>query len=379
MTKPFQKHILIPLAAALFICGAIPFHAQALTVAPARLEIVGDPGKVTTSEIELFNEQTTGSTFYFSAANFEAQGEGGVPNFVDATEGLATWITTPESVVLKAGEQKKIPISINVPAGTQPGGYFAGVFLSTTPTKTKGGGEVSIGAKVGVLVLFRVSGEVKEGGDVLDFTTRDDKKFFTALPVGFTYRFKNGGSDRVMPNGTITMKHVLGWTSAKIPANAEQGNVLPFGSVRKFNAQWGEGAGLDPEETGFFDRVGYEWHHFALGRYTAKLALTYGDQGKTAKGVTHFWVIPWHLLLSILVVLTLVWLILRYAFRKYNHYVIVQAEEMLEHEHGFDHPEPREESPAPRATHHKNVTVKTESSPAPARKKAKAKRAIMND
>lgn len=323
-----------------FIASAIviaPGKVSALTVSPPRIEIAGDAGKTVTGEIELYNEQDTDNTFYFSYQNFESQGETGTPNFVDGTEGLATWIKTDDSVVLKAGEQKKIPFSITVPEGVSPGGYFAGIFLSTTPPATGSGGQVSIGAKVGVLVLMRVNGAINESADISDFMTRDGQKFFTSLPVGFTYRFQNSGGDRIMPDGFITIKHIFGWTSAKVPANPERGNVLPFGSVRKFNASWGNDPIVaDTDHTAFFDAVAHEWKHFAFGRYTAKLDLVYGDNNKQANAKISFWVIPWHLLIVIIGGMLILYALLRFIAHKYNHWVIVQAEEMLEHERGYD-------------------------------------------
>lgn len=324
-----------------------PMAASALTVSPVRVELVGDAGKVVTSEIQLFNEQTTDNTFYFSFANFEAQGETGTPNFVEATSGLATWIHTPESIVLKAGEQKKIPISITIPEGTQPGGYFAGIFLSTTPTKTNGGGEVSIGAKIGILTLLRVNGEVKEGGGILSFGTKDDSAFFTSLPISFLYRFQNGGSDRVKPDGTITVRNMLGIKSATLNANPADGNILPLGSIRKFDVVWDREQDKDKagntsqadqnaaEDLGFFEKVSHQWNHFAFGRYSAHLELSYGSQKTSMK--TAVWVFPWHLFLVIILPLILLILIFKFAAHRYNQWVILQAEHMLEAEHHWDH------------------------------------------
>jgi hypothetical protein len=333
-----------------FIAGVVcmlPFAAHALTVSPARLEVSGDAGKVATSEIQLFNEEQSTSTYYFSTANFEAQGEGGTPNFVEGNTGLASWISVPESITLKAGEQVKIPFSIKIPDGTEPGGYFAGIFLSTTSPKSTDGGQVAIGAKVGVLVLMRVNGQVKESAGVLEFKTLEGGSVFTSLPVSLQYRFQNSGSDRVMPKGSITIKHVLGWISGTIDANPERGNVLPFGSTRKFIVSWDgskntghETVEADPvDDFGFFDHALYEWKHFALGRYTAVLSIAYGEGDNHAKASTSFYVLPWHLLLVIILILLVLYLLIHIALKKYNHWVIMQAEQMLEREHGYTYNE----------------------------------------
>src|SRR3990167_7155699 len=94
-----------------FIFAFLPFYnVQALTWTPIRMEIAGDPGQILSQEMTLINERDTDETYYASYTNFEAQGETGSPSFVDAKEGLGTWIQTVESVVLPANSSKIIQV-----------------------------------------------------------------------------------------------------------------------------------------------------------------------------------------------------------------------------------------------------------------------------
>lgn len=139
----------------------------ALTISPVRVEISGDPGQTLHGEMELLNEQQESKTFYSSTANFEARGESGAPYFLpDANTGLASWINVQDkNVVLKAGERKTVPFTIQIPQGTEAGGYFAAIFWGTSPPQTHGGGQqVAVGGKLGVLILLSVTGEIKQGG-----------------------------------------------------------------------------------------------------------------------------------------------------------------------------------------------------------------------
>ena len=60
------------------------------------------------------------------------------------------------------------------------------------------------------LSLVSKYGEIDEKGGILEFGTVNNQTFFTALPVSFTYRFQNSGSDRVKPDGFVNIKNIFG-------------------------------------------------------------------------------------------------------------------------------------------------------------------------
>jgi hypothetical protein len=304
-------------AVAAVVTLGMPSVTHALTVSPARIEVSGDPGATVHSSFNIINEQGDAGTYYSASENFEAQGETGTPNFVPATEGLATWISVAPQVMLSKGQEMAIPFSITIPRDATPGGYFAAIFLSTTPPH-EAQGQVSVGARIGVLVFLHVAGQVKEAGGLLDFGTLSGQRFFTSLPVSFSYRFNNAGSDRVQPSGWLTIADTIGLTSASLPANPATGNILP-NSIRKFSVTWGDEADAAP--SGFFGAAAYEWSHFAFGWYRAHLNLTYGSQNAIAESSYSFFVIPWQLLTLVVLVLAVLYFLLK----RYNRYVIESA------------------------------------------------------
>ncbi len=304
-----------------FILAASP--AEALTVSPVKAELSADPGQKVTGELTLLNEQNETITFYSSFENFEPQGESGTPNFVPGQEGLATWIKAASSITLKPQEKEVIPFSIDVPANAEPGGHFAAIFWSANPPATQATDQVAVGAKIGTLVLLKVSGDIKEGGAILDFSSQDKKTWFTALPVTFVYRFQNGGGDRVKPLGAVTIKNVFGGTSAVINANPSEGNVLPA-STRKFTLEWvGNGKPVG-DGTGFFAMAKAQWDNFALGSYAAVLHLNYGGSNE-AETSFHLFVFPWQLLSIVAAALLVILAILVIGIRKYNSWIIKRA------------------------------------------------------
>jgi hypothetical protein len=179
---------------------------------------------------------------------------------------------------------------------------------------------------VGMLVLLKVNGEIKEGGGVLSFGTKDGSHFVTSLPVTFLYRFSNSGNDRVNPLGDISIRNTLGIETDKIAANPMAGNILP-GSTRRFEVIWGEEDKLS-QNAGFFEQVSYEASHFAFGPYFAKMSLAYGSSGNSTSSAW-FIVFPWHLLTVAIALLLIIFFIGRAFLKRYNRWIIQQAKMQL--------------------------------------------------
>lgn len=297
------------------------YIAQALTISPARIELNADPGTTISNEFTVINEQEGDQTFYTSVENFEAQGESGTPNFTVSKEGFAGWVVVTDKLTLKKGEKVKVKFSVAVPKDADAGGHFAAIFLSTVPPTAKGG-EVSVGAKVGMLMLLRVSGDIKEGGGALSFALKGDGHFATTLPINFVYRFNNTGNDRINPVGNVIIKNMLGMETIRLNANPATGNVLPS-STRRFDVIWGNNPPL-PESASFLSHVSYEFNNFAFGLYFADLSVTFGASGASNNSLV-FFVFPWHLLVVILAVLLTIFLFLRAGLRRYNKFIIQQA------------------------------------------------------
>ncbi len=326
------------LSLVLFILALFVYipKAHALTFSPPRFEISGNPGQIIEKEMTLTNEGADPQTFYSVFRNFEAEGETGVPSPTDSDTGLASWITTEEKITIPPKSSQLVAFQIHIPGDAEPGGYFAMILWSTVSPNALPG-QVAIGAQTGPLVLLSVNGNVKIAGGITEFGLRNGQTFYTALPVSFFYKFKNDGGDRVKPTGDIKIKNILGLSSTTIPANRVEGNVLPSGT-RRFETEWqSKGDHADTSATlavsddlGFFGNVKHEWHNFAFGRYTAKLALTYGADANKVESTVKFTVFPWHLLLTILLSLIILYFIIKKLIRNYNRFIIRQATMALE-------------------------------------------------
>lgn len=310
-----------------------PNTASAITLTPTRFELRGDPGETITEDIILINETQNIETFYSSFVNFEAAGESGNPAFVEPKDGIGTWMSTQESITILPSASETIPLTIKIPKNAEPGGYFGVVFFGTSPKAQ--GGQVSIGANTGILVLLSVNGEVREEAGLFDFGTDKNKFFYKTLPVSFTYRFTNEGNDRIKPQGKITLLDTIFIPADKIDANPVDGNVLP-GSTRKFKVDW-----IKYERplnyippSGFFKKywseVVYEWKNFAIGLYSAHLNVSYGTQKEHARDFVFFFVFPWELFIVMLLVLIIAFFGGKKLIKKYNSYIIKKAKVAME-------------------------------------------------
>lgn len=335
LSKRFQFALLI--VAGIFLFSVTARHVEAITISPPRLELAADPGSTVTGELNVTNDSQSDTVYYTQVENFEAGDETGNPQFVTTREGLATWVNVQSQVSVRAGEIKSVPFSVTVPRSAEPGGYFASIFVRTTPPP-ENGGEVSIGARLGTLILLRVNGEIEEGVNILEFATKGNQRFFTSLPIELYYRFQNTGADRVRPEGTILIKNLIGLTAKSLNANRPEGSVLPR-SIRRFDSAWiTAGGGKEdsaievPTETmdGFFSQAISQAKNFAFGYYTANLDIRYGENNSTASSTYRFFVIPWQLLSIVLVSLIIIWLILRIVLRAYTRRIIKQHQSTIQ-------------------------------------------------
>lgn len=301
---------------------ATTFIANALTISPARVELLGDPGQsINTESLVLINETDNEQTFFTSIEAFDSQGESGTPNFTLSKEGLPSWVTVGEKFTLKKGERIKVPYTINIPPNAEAGGHFAAIFFSTQPPSADGT-QVSVGAKVGMLILLKVTGDVKESGGLQEFSFQEKGAFLTTPPINFYYRFRNDGNDRVKPEGDIVIKNMFGAETARLSANKTEGNVLP-GSTRRFDIQYGDMTAPEPSAS-FFDHVTFQKKHFAFGMYTATLNLKFGNSGNDAATASYI-MFPWHLITVVVVTLLVLILLLLLVVKKYNQWIIKQA------------------------------------------------------
>ena len=305
------------------------FQSQALTISPAKLVLSADPGQTITTQMRVRNDMDQTLDFYPSFDAYTARGE--EPMFYPSNFGLPTWIKIdPPKLTLKAGEKQTVTILISVPKDADPGGHYAAIFWAASPPGQKGEGGVGIVTKVGALVLLEVSGDVIESAELSNF--KAPAKFFTHLPISFTFELKNTGTVHLMPEGKVVIQNILGRTSTILEVNPGLYHVLPNTTRAFYVANWEPKGGMPKiEGGGFIPALRKEIAGFALGYYRANLNLEYGNgkEIKTDKASFGFWVLPWRVLILIIFILAAILFLFTKGINKYNKWLIAKATENL--------------------------------------------------
>lgn len=327
--KLFLKGLLLSLV---FVSLLFVSQAEAITLHTLKIEASVEPGAQIVENIKLFNDQEKNLVLYPFTESFKDSGdESGNPTFVPIdsnVDELPNWVIFNSEVYnIAPGEYLEFPVIINIPKNAEPGGHYGVIFFGTVPQSESKKSGVQLGMKIGVLVIIDVAGDAKEDVTLLSFQTKDEQSLYNHLPVTFESRLENLGNVHVKPQGVITIRNLFGGIAAEIPFNNQDGNLLPD-TKRKYEDIWYKdlqfydaGAVSDSNQS-FFDKFKLEWNNFALGYYKATVKMNVGRQAENyLMADTGFWVFPWRVLLSALLLLTL----LIFIFKIYNSLVMKKA------------------------------------------------------
>lgn len=304
------RYILVG-ACLFYWCLPSPSLAQnsiVLSVAPTLVELGTQPGELWQSSVRVINSNPFALTVYGNLVNFTPQGEDGrgifVPVVPEETQGatLAEWVTLDEpAVTIPAGSSRNVAFTVRVPEDAAPGSHFAALQISTQPpTAATAETGLQTAQIVSSLFFIRVSGDIKEIGDIRSFTAENS---LTAVPAtDIELRFENKGNVHLQPQGDIIIRNMWGAERGRIPVNFNTsfGNALP-GLIRRYEFAW-QGT------PSFFD----------IGLYSAEATLAYGQEGRqflTQK--TRFWVIPLMAIIITLGILLTIGLFLYWMVRSY--------------------------------------------------------------
>ncbi len=296
---------------------ATPGFVRALIAGPAKMEYAVNPGDVLDGNFFLQNDTSDTKTFYPIFERFVE--ENGEKKFLSEKSDLSTWVKTATSVTLTANEQQNLPFTIEIPQDAPPGGHFAVVWWSTAPPDTKG---VAIVTRVGLLFLINVSGDIREGAQILNFNISGLKRFFGSLPINFDIEFKNDSNIYVKPTGNIEVKNIFGRLTTTIPVNGSDLQILPA-SKRSFTVKWDKSS------------------KFVFARYAAAIAINYGQHNDKTVADKGFWffIFPWKIVSLVLLGLIFIFVLLPLGIRRYNRWIIKKAREGMPagNNHDDDH------------------------------------------
>ncbi len=303
LNKTFLKLFSMVVGVAFFGSMAVSSEAQVanideitrielgLTAIPPRLGDDGslevEPGQIVQTEVRVRNTTSQFQTIQTLVEDFII-GEDGktptpVPSNSDSRWSLASWIEVPNSqTVLPPGVSQSVPIIIRVPENALPGGRYAMVMHqpivdSQTTLSAAIGGQAGINQRVGTLVYVRVEGAVTEEAHIRNITIPGFSEFG---PVPISFEIENLSDIHIQPITQIRVTNMLGREVSELKVESQ--NIFPY-TIRDFKAEW--------------DQV------WGFGRYTAHFMTVYGSQGETVTASYSFWVLPYKLILTVLVVI----------------------------------------------------------------------------
>lgn len=262
-----------------------PASAQelSLVVSPPSTLIEGKPGEIVQKNIKVTNNSEDQEVILkLHVKNFIVQDDLGTPVLVDdktAGKYLASpWFTLEKSeLVIPPKTTERLVVLINIPSGALPGGHYAGVFFEPVPAKNMKNTVSYTSAQVGSLFSITIPGDLKYDALIKEFKTTKDVYEFG--PIDFSATIENQSDSHISPVSTIVVHDMIGRKLTEIKLNDV--NIFPFTSRTL---------------TGAWDNV------WGLGRYSATLTSSYGP-GLVATRTMYFWIMPYRLIATVLIIL----------------------------------------------------------------------------
>ncbi len=323
-TKLFSLPILF---LAMFYGG----NVAAISISPPVMEIDITSGNSVERTIEVGNETDQEKFYAVGIGKFEMVGEEGYQKFLPIEEGndfgVASWIKYEENnIVVPPRGSKKFMFTIDVPENADPGGHYASIHFSIgKPTEEDAEDSmVGVEAQIHSLILVRVAGDIIEKAEIESFGIKDDKTPINRFPVALVWKLKNSGNVHIRAQGNIEIKDMFGRRVELIDANPKNYRALP-GATRKIEAWWGDMSDFDnnDESSSFFQEAKKEFSNFAIGKYSAKLDIVYGDGNKNfLSEEISFWMIPWRVLLIALIMFAVLAVVIILFVKRYNKWIV---------------------------------------------------------
>ncbi len=189
----------------------------AVTVSPAKVEVLIDPGERQSFLVTVYNTSDQAVTIRASlkAVNTTETGlsiEG--TNFAEARP-VPPFIEVPEPVlVLAPHAEGRIPLVFAPQASTKPGG-LATILLLTHERSREKSAQAQIISRVAVPVLITITGDLRPAGALSFFNTANHRLITASRKLTFIMRFHNQGTVNLNPYGILSIRSFFGRVRAQ--------------------------------------------------------------------------------------------------------------------------------------------------------------------
>jgi len=314
--KKFKQLVALSLILATLLLSSLSAYAQqgnqpgsGLSISPTESEFTVKPGAADILNINLKNITTGDIVAKPTINDFESDNVTGTPKLITdpnkhSPNSIRKFVSGLDDVPLAKGEQKKVTVTLQVPAKYTPGAYFGVIRYKAVPVGVNAPkeGQLTLSASVGTIVLVTVPGNLHQQVQVTAvhiYRGAHEGSLFISKPTQAGVELKNLGNDFAKPFGTVTVQKMFGKQVYSYQLNNSQprSNVLP-GTSRIFK---------DPIK-----------NVSSPGRYTVTANVTYGNGNDVLVMKKDFWYIPaWLAIIVLLIILALIAGVLR-AWRRYR-------------------------------------------------------------
>lgn len=267
-----------------------------IQVAPARQEILANPGEKTNFTIRFYNFDENPVAGDIKAADFLVQSSTGRPRIIDNPAQASPkfsgsqWITIPyDTMTIAARDKVTVQGSITVPSDARPGGRYVAIYFQPSGSQVPNTGAsetaINVSPRLVGLLYIRVAGDITEQASILSFVT---PVFSEYGPIEISTLILNNGDYHINPKGVLTLENTL--THSVSQSILKEQNIFPGASLLYKNS------------------IG---KHLMIGRYKLTLQAAYGETGQALSRSMYLWVFPWRIAIAIILGLILVMLLIR--------------------------------------------------------------------
>jgi hypothetical protein len=204
---------------------------EGITLTPAGINQVVEPGSLNTGSFQVLNEGSTGYDFHIFVKPYHVNGEDYTPDFtlLPGTTDISDWF---QFTVLRdhidPGQSVDIGYKIVVPPAATPGGYYAVAFAETQQQHAPN--SILINERVGELFYIQVAGPATEKSSIASWQVAGRQ----APPLLSTLRLENAGTTHYYADTQINVRDILG----RIKYSYKSHNVILPRTIRKISMVW---------------------------------------------------------------------------------------------------------------------------------------------
>lgn len=217
--------------------------ASTITISPSTTKIVIAPGKTALNNFDIVNSSDAAYLMTASVSPYSVENDTYAPRFTQlpGTPDVTSWIhlKNPQATI-RAHKVYTVNYSLDLPANTAPGGYYAVIFAQTTAVANATGG-IMAHNRVGDVLYITVTGPVQTSGTVEGITL---SHVYIDSGISIGMKVHNTGAIHFLSTTTTTVTNIAG---KEVYSNSSAYYILPH-TTRLVTTGW-----LPPSPIGVYN------------------------------------------------------------------------------------------------------------------------------